>query len=405
MNRDNYLIMVSTFCHGIGLGLQIYFAIIRAGILINPILSALMMGVYFATASIASMIFGKLSDHVKKRKIFGILGNILCGVVYIQYFFITDMIFFLLFSFFAGITTSLVSATIPALYSELDPHTEKGMLMSWYNISNSAGWAVSVFLGEIFFIFMQNFIYFLFGFVTISAALFLIPIREKHLEKNRNESEIKTNNSHFDKIKPFLIFIAIIVAFRHCTSQGTISSLLPNFLVLELQASEFVRGFIYSFNTFLQVGLMIPIGRLVDKHGRRNVLILGVSFSMIAAFGYSLCITPWQVLPFQICVAIGWTCLINSASAYIIDITTENDRAKGVGLLNAGLFIGGSAGPFLASLSLTIFYGSFQLSFIFLSLFAIPGIILCLLLKEDKENHVYQIFSKKSKIIESEIEQ
>ena len=128
--------------------------------------------------------------------------------------------------------------------------------------------------------------------------------------------------------------------------------------------------------------------------------MIGFVFSTIAAFGYGLCIDPWQVIPFQICIAFGWTCLINSSSAYIIDVTKKNDRAKGVGFLNSGLAIGGTAGPFLASFSLFMFLGSFQLSFFFLSLFGIPGIILCLFIKEDKKNHVYEILGKKSKILE-----
>ena len=78
MKRDNKLIMVFTFCNGIGLSIQFYFATIKAGLLVDPIVSALMMGVYFGTSAIFSILFGKLSDHVKKRKIFGIIGSLLC---------------------------------------------------------------------------------------------------------------------------------------------------------------------------------------------------------------------------------------------------------------------------------------------------------------------------------------
>ena len=398
MKRDNILIMICTFCNGIGLGLQFYFATIKAGLFLGPIVSALMMGVYFATSSVFSILFGKLSDHLKKRKIFGIIGTIFSGIVYMQYFFITDLVFFLFFSFLAGISTSIVNSTIPALYAEIDPHTEKGKLMSFYNISNSAGWAVGVFMGEILFIFIQYYVFLTFGIVTIAAFICLIPINEDHLLRNSEPQDVKLNNSHYGMIKPFLIFLAVILAFRHLTAQGAFTSLVPNFLALELQATEILRGSIYSLNTFLQVALMIPVGRLVDKFGRRNMLSVGVFFSIIAAFGYSLSFTPFHVIPFQVCIAIGWTCVINSASAYIIDVTTVNDRAKGVGFLNAGLSIGGTIGPFLASLSLYIFNGSFQLSFIFLSLFGIPGLILSFLIKEDKQDHVYQLLGKKSKM-------
>ncbi|MHA1784615.1 MAG: MFS transporter [Candidatus Helarchaeota archaeon] len=401
MKKDNYLIMISTFGSGIGLGLQFYFATIKAGSLINPILSTLMMGVYFATSSIFGIIVGKLSDHFRKRKIFGIFGNITSGIIFIQYFFVSDAFFFIFYSFLIGITTGLVGATIPALFTENEPDLKKGKLISYYNICNSAGWAVSVLLGEIIFFFIGDFIYFVFGVVPIIASVLLLFCKEDHLQYESKEKidEINENQNHYDLIKPFLIYLAILLAFRHLTSQGTISSLLPNYLVLELKSDEFLRGIIYSSNTFLQVVLMIPIGHLVDKFGRKTFLTIGVTCTMISAFGYGISTSPLQVIPFQISLAIGWTSLINSASAYIIDVTTPQDRAKGMGYLNAGLSIGGTAGPFLAGLSLFIFNQNFQISFIFLSLFAIPSIILCLLIKEDKKHHVYEIFNKKSRII------
>ena len=86
MKKDNYIIMLSTIGNGIAISAQFYFAVIKGGRLINPILSGLMMGIYFLTASVMAILFGKLSDRMKNRKLFGISGNLLTGFVCIFYF-------------------------------------------------------------------------------------------------------------------------------------------------------------------------------------------------------------------------------------------------------------------------------------------------------------------------------
>ena len=94
MKKDNYIIMLSTFLQGIALSTQFYFATIKAGLLINPIISTLMMGIYFATSSIMNVLVGKLSDKLQKRKIFGIIGSFMSGIVCMLYFFSTDVLSF-----------------------------------------------------------------------------------------------------------------------------------------------------------------------------------------------------------------------------------------------------------------------------------------------------------------------
>jgi len=402
MKKDNYVIMMSTFLQGVGLSLQFYFATIKAGKLINPIISTLMMGIYFATASIANILVGKMSDKLQKRKVFGIFGSFMTGIVCMLYFFTTDMYVFFLGSFLLGISFSFITATIPALFTEIETEMEKGKLVSLYNMSNSAGWAFATLFGEIVFIFIQDYIFIVFAFFPILGGILLLGVRDSsEFEKPIKIKTPEFDKEHYDLIKPFLIFLAIALAFRHLASQGTIISLLPNYMVLELSATELERGIIFSLNMWLQIILMLPMGYLVDKIGRKYMLLFGVVGTMTCAFGYGLSMIPWHLIPVQILMAFSWTAIINSSAAYIIDVTNESDRAKGMGYLNAGLSIGGTIGPFMAGFSLFIFSHNFTLSFMVISLFAIPGIILLLFIKENRQTHVYTLFNKQSKLIKN----
>ena len=398
MKKDNYMIMLSTLGNGIGVSAQFYFAVIKGGILINPILSGLMMGVYFLTGSIMAILFGKLSDRMKNRKLFGIAGNLLTGFISIFYFFVSDMFFFLFSSFLMGIAFAAVASTMPALFSEHEPDMESGKLMSYFNISQSGGWAIGVLGGEILYIFVSEWVFFIFGGIAFVSAMLLLMVREKH-EKEAFKPEItreKQSNDHYNFIRPFLIYLAAIIVFRHLSCQGSIAALVPNYLVLELSADELTRGFIYALNNIIQVAFMLPAGYLVDKIGRKNVLTLGLIFAFITTAGYAFTFNAWHLAPFQVTLGVSWALIINGGAAYVMDVTVEADRAKGMGFLNAGLSIGGTIGPFLASLFLFMFSQDFRISFLLLSLFSTIGIALCLILREDKDTHVYNLLGRKS---------
>ncbi|MHA1145098.1 MAG: MFS transporter, partial [Candidatus Helarchaeota archaeon] len=262
---------------------------------------------------------------------------------------------------------------------------------------NSLGWASGVLLGETLSMFMLNYIYILFGCFPLISAVILIFVKEPHSISKKKEDPLKKEKmeSHFRIAKPFLLFIAMIIIFRHLTSQGSVISLLPNYLGLRLNITGFERGFIFSLNSFLQVFLMIPIGMLVDKIGRRNVILMGVIGTMITSIGYGVSVTSLQIIPFQVTMAISWSAIISGCNAYVIDVTIPEDRAKGMGILNAGFSIGGTIGPILAGLFLFISFENFQFGFFAVSLFSIPAIVLCCFLVEHRKDHVYKFLWQK----------
>ena len=97
--------------------------------------------------------------------------------------------------------------------------------------------------------------------------------------------------------------------------------------------------------------------------------------------------------------AMAWASIINSANAYVLDITREDERARGMSYITAGLSVGGTIGPFFTSLLMYVFQENFRLTFFILLIFCFPSFIVVLLLKEDQKNHVYAIFNKKSNYI------
>ena len=108
-----------------------------------------------------------------------------------------------------------------------------------------------------------------------------------------------------------------------------------------------VLGSIYSFMQFF----FSPIwGRLSDQVGRRPILLMSLLGSTISYFLFAAS-THLYFLIFSRALAGIFAANISTAQAYIADITTEKDRAKGMGLIGAAFGIGFTLGPPIGGIS------------------------------------------------------
>jgi DHA1 family tetracycline resistance protein-like MFS transporter len=108
-----------------------------------------------------------------------------------------------------------------------------------------------------------------------------------------------------------------------------------------------VLGSIYSLMQFF----FSPIwGRLSDRVGRRPILLMSLLGSTLSyflfAFSHSL-----YLLIFSRALAGIFAANISTAQAYIADVTTTKDRAKGMGLIGAAFGIGFTLGPPIGGIS------------------------------------------------------
>jgi DHA1 family tetracycline resistance protein-like MFS transporter len=115
------------------------------------------------------------------------------------------------------------------------------------------------------------------------------------------------------------------------------------FVVDELTATAL--GAIYSAMQFVFMPLW---GRLSDRIGRRPVMLISIAFSVLgmAGLGLALGFANSVLWLFVARAASGAaTANIGTASAYIADITSPEDRVKGMGLIGMAFGIGFIIGP------------------------------------------------------------
>ena len=137
--------------------------------------------------------------------------------------------------------------------------------------------------------------------------------------------------------------ILFLVVFIDLVGFGLIIPLLP-FYAEYFQASPDVVGMVmatYSFAQFLAAPMW---GRLSDRMGRRPVLLISLAGAVVAYIGLGLVDSLWMLFAAR---ALGGAMAGNIAAAfaYVADVTTPENRARGMGLIGAAFGLGFIAGP------------------------------------------------------------
>lgn len=134
---------------------------------------------------------------------------------------------------------------------------------------------------------------------------------------------------------------------------GIVMPLLPRYAEVH-GASGLVRGLLFASFSGMQL-LFAPFwGRLSDRVGRRPVLLLGLSGSVLSYLLFAVAELTAFALPllFVSRIAAGiFGATISTASATIADLTPPDQRGRGMALIGAAFGIGFTLGPVIGGLA------------------------------------------------------
>ena len=92
--------------------------------------------------------------------------------------------------------------------------------------------------------------------------------------------------------------------------------------------------------------LFAPIwGRLSDTHGRKPAILLGLLGNAVALVGFGLAKDYVWLLMARSAAGIASAAVLPSVMAYVADITTSEERGRGMGLMGAAMGLGFILGP------------------------------------------------------------
>ena len=136
----------------------------------------------------------------------------------------------------------------------------------------------------------------------------------------------------------FAVMFLVMVGF------GIIIPVLP-FYAENIGASSLQLGLLMAVYSVMQF-LFAPMwGRISDRIGRKPVMMIGIFGLAVSFFLMGLSSELWMLFAARVIGGFLSSANMPTVTAYVADITTPEDRGKGMGVVGAAIGLGFIFGP------------------------------------------------------------
>jgi len=141
------------------------------------------------------------------------------------------------------------------------------------------------------------------------------------------------------------LLVIFITVFIDLIGFGIVIPVLPFYAEgTKFGATPSQVGLLFASYSVMQLIFAPVLGRLSDKYGRRPVLLISLLGTALGFLILGFATTLWLLFVGRIIDGISGG-NISTAQAYIADVTTKENRAKGMGLIGAAFGLGFVFGP------------------------------------------------------------
>lgn len=151
------------------------------------------------------------------------------------------------------------------------------------------------------------------------------------------------------------LIVLMINMFIAIGSFGIIIPILPAYLD-SINEGGMAAGLMIAIFAGAQLVFSPIAGKWADDYGRRKMIIYGLSGLTLSMFVFYFFDSIWMLYVSRVIGGIGAALLVPAIFAYVADITTFDQRAKGNSLISAamsfGIVVGPGIGGFLADFGL-----------------------------------------------------
>jgi len=175
------------------------------------------------------------------------------------------------------------------------------------------------------------------------------------------------------------LLVIFITVFIDLIGFGIVIPVLPFYAEgTKFGATPSQVGLLFASYSVMQLVFAPVLGRLSDRYGRRPVLLASLLGTALGFLILGFATTVWMLFLGRIIDGISGG-NISTAQAYIADVTTKENRAKGMGLIGAAFGLGFVFGPAIGGILSRwginvpfLFAGSLALANTVLLYFALP---------------------------------
>ncbi len=309
----------------------------------------LIITLFTISAGLARPFSGKLSDLIGRKQVM-VAGIILAIIVCLLYPFSETVFFFLMLRFIHGFSVGFTPTGATALITDVLPEKNRGQGMGIWGTFISIGIGFGQSLGSwIYAHFGMNTLFAIATITTFTSGILVYFINETL----QNKTRFKYNHLNIgwrDVFEPNVMPAAMVMWLTAACS-GVIFVLTPDisgFLNIEN------KGWFFGIYVIATIIIRLAAGTLSDKIGRRQTLIIGISFLIVSMLliGYAKTTTTYTLASLVFGIATGITS--PTLFAWTADLSPETRRGVGAGTM----FIALEFGIMLGSASTLITYNN-----------------------------------------------
>jgi len=325
----------------------------------------------FAFSRFASgLISGKLVDRFGERTIFTVgimMVSISVGLSGLAQSY-SQLLFF---RAAGGLGSSMFSVAASSVILRSVSDAQRGHAQSVYNGSFLVGSIAGPAIGGALTVISLRAPFFVYAVTLfISGIIALVFFTSDHLQAPKKSDGKVAAMSLRDALSLRGYRYALIITFvASWVLFGVRTSILPLFITEELKSTATVVGLGFTVSAVIQGALILRAGRISDERGRRFILIMGSSISMVGVVIMILTVNPAMYFITMAIIGIG-NAFLAAAPATVVGDLLEGKGGQVIALFqmagDAGMIVGPIVVGFVAD-----HYG-------YRSAFAVSGLVFSL---------------------------
>lgn len=151
-----------------------------------------------------------------------------------------------------------------------------------------------------------------------------------------------------------LLMLNIFLVF---TGIGLVVPIMPTYMN-ELHITGSTVGLLVAAFSLTQLLFSPYAGRLSDSLGRKKIIVAGMIVFALSEWIFGIAVSPVLLFLARMLGGVGAALIMPAVMAYAADVTSNEERAKGMGLINAaittGFIIGPGIGGYLAEFGIRV---------------------------------------------------
>lgn len=337
-----------------GMLLQLRLRELGASILLITSLST----IRGAITTLSSPLWGAVSDHLKKRKLFLLMSLGVPALLYPIYA-ILDIPY--TFIIIAGVIAFFSSGYDPIAMAMSTDLADGSLVSTSHELAllNSAS-SIGMFLGRVslsvllLWLSVKNTILF-FSMIALLAFIQAFFISEKNsvheIERQRKRSFIFPSAIFdVDRMKRNGLWAVYLGSFiRQFGIAGT-TSLIAVYMTEVVGLSKSLAVLLSGLNPLLQIFSHIFFGKVIGKIGSKISLVIGIYLSGVTSLLFAVSKNWMLVAAAYLSLGIAFGAFINGAATFITLNSPQHKKAESLGLLRSARALGFMLGPITAGL-------------------------------------------------------